>query len=100
VQCLSLCRSKCESKEETRREAVFDDNVFRISIPSHSRLLERIRSRNMSIGTHEIADMASRNMLICFEGWDWRNVAGREDMLHIDGELVNPIHSNYLLWQP
>jgi hypothetical protein len=28
------------------------------------------------------------------EGWDWRNVAGDEDMLHIDGELVHPIHSS------
>jgi hypothetical protein len=90
---------KCESKQETRRKTtvVFDDNVSVISIPSHSDYSERIRSRTWA-DRYEIADMASRNMLeFASEGWDWRNVAGDEDMLLIDGELIHPIHRNSLL---
>jgi hypothetical protein len=90
---------KWESKQETRRKTavVFDDNVSVISIPSHSDYSERIRSRTWA-DRYEIADMASRNMLeFASEGWDWRNVAGDEDMLQIDGELIHPIHRNSLL---
>jgi hypothetical protein len=88
-----------ESKEETRRKTAvfFDDNVSVVSIPSHSDYSERIRSRTWA-DRYEIAEMASRNMLeFASEGWDWRNVAEDEDMLHIEGELIHPIHGNSLL---
>jgi hypothetical protein len=90
---------KCEPKEETRRKTsvFFDDIVSVVSIPSHSDYSERIRSRTWA-DRYEISAMASRNMLeFASEGWDWRNVAGDEDMLHIEGELVHPIHGNSLL---
>jgi hypothetical protein len=96
VVTVSTMPLKCESKQDTRKKTavVFDDNVAVISIPSHSDYSERIRSRTWA-DRYEIADMASRNMLeFASEGWDWRNVAGDEDMLHIEGELIHPIHKN------
>jgi hypothetical protein len=99
VVTVSTMPLKCDSKQETRKKTavVFDDNVSVISIPSHSDYSDRIRSRTWA-DRYEIADMASRNMLeFASEGWDWRNVAGDEDMLHIEGELIHPIHRNSLL---
>jgi hypothetical protein len=88
-----------KSKEETRKKTavVFDDNVSVVSIPSHADYSERIRSRVWA-DRYEIAAMASRNMLeFASEGFDWRNVAGDEDMLHIEGKLIHPIHGKPLL---